>query len=295
MNYLAQQPFTATSVAIIRMKVIAACKSRGVEVTTIDGMTLRMESGFTMGLHNLVQRCSVNDRRHWDDMIEFHVTTTLETQRLSNPEYLLNMPDDEFYMRLRERVVPPEILSIMNEYSYSSPLVDAPGSPRRVLNLSFPNLALNVADRYLANRDLSAAWAFGRENTAAVKFETYESMLKDDVAVEVRRGDSIYLASKVANMPRFLADELGDAPFGVLFAVPSAYEIDCHRLRSHDEAQRAADLLLELAVMLSTDTPSQLSSEVFFWRDDEYCQVSRNGVLEPTGHFDDTLRELADG
>ena len=291
---LAEQASYATTVALIRRKVIAAVERHGVKVTKVDAMTLKSGSGGYMGLENLVERCRNAQRRHWDDIIEAHVAVMLESQKLSDPDYVVVLPDEEFYMRLRERVAPLGVLRRIEEFQYSRPLVDTPYSPRRVLNLTFPDLALTLSDRYLKNRDMEAAWAFGRENTGAMAFDTCEAMAKDGIAIEVQRGDSIYLASKIADMPTLIANHLGEAPFGVLFAIPNAYEIDYYRPRDLDEITRATELLVVLAQMLSRNTPNPLSQEVYFWRDGEFCQVSDREEITPNGIFADTLVELAD-
>ena len=291
---LAEQASHATAIAIVRMKVIAAFERHRVEVSKVDARTLRAGTDGYIALDNLVERCRNAQRQHWDDIIETHVTIVLESQKHSDPDYLLGLPDEEFYMRLRERVVPTGALHRIDEYEYSQPLLDTPDSPRRVLNLTFPDLALTLPDRYLKNRDMEAAWAFGREHTGTVAFDTCESMVKDGIAIEVQRGNSIYLASKIADMPTLITNHLGEAPFGVLFAIPSAYEIDYYRPLDVVEAVRAIELLVGLADTLSKNTPNPLSREVYFWRDGEFCQVSAQHTITPKGILADTLLELAD-
>ncbi|SNS38903.1 hypothetical protein [Rhodococcoides kyotonense] len=289
MNEVAESASRATTVAIIRRKVLIELKRRGAHATKVDELTLRLDSGGYLGLNNLVDRCLNAPVWHWGDCVEAHVTTMLESQRLSDLDRLMALPDEEFYMRLRERVAPLGNLPKPEAFTYSHPLVDAPNSPRRVLNLTFPDLALTVNDQLLENRDIDAAWAFGRENTAAMVFDDHESLIKDDIAIDVWRGDSIYLASKVADMPTLIAGHLGDAPFGVLFAIPSAYEIDYFLPREYDHTVRAAELMAGLAPMLARNTPNPLSTELYFWRDAEYCQVTGGSSAEL---FAQTLAEL---
>lgn len=288
MNELAEQASRATSVAIIRRKVLLELERHDIRATKVDELTLRLDSGDLMGLNNLVDRCLNAPVRYWTDCVEAHVATLLEAQRLTDPDRLMSMPDHEFYMRLRERVAPAANVSMGDAYGYSQPLVDMRDAPRRVLNLTFPDLALTVTDQILANRDMDAAWAFGRENTAAMGFDERESLIKDDIAIEVWRGNSIYLASKVADMPSLIDKHLGDAPSGVLFAIPNAYEIVYFLPREYDETVRATGLLSEVAQMLSKNTPNPLSTQVYFWRDGEYCQVTGG----KTDLFERTLAEL---
>ncbi|OZF56480.1 hypothetical protein CH293_04690 [Rhodococcus sp. 14-2470-1b] len=289
MNHLAAQASGPATTAIVRKKVIEAFGRHGVKLTKIDATTLKTDDGHHVTLENLTARCVGAPRRYWDEIVEIHVATMLESQRLSDPQYLLNMPDDEFYMRLRERVTAPSALPGRGDFRYSSPLVDAPNSPRRVLNLTFPDLALTLEGRYLENRDLEAAWAFGRDNTAAMTFDDRETLTKDDVTIDVCKGDSIYLASKVANMPTLIADHLGDSPFGVLFVVPNAYEIDYYKPFEFDATVRASTLLVQLARIFSRDTPNPLSQDLYFWRDGQYCQVNGSSSADL---FERTLAEL---
>lgn len=276
------------------MKVIATCARYGVTATKVGTLTLRTDTGVHLGLSNLVDRCLNAPRKYWDAYVEAHVTTMMESQRLGNPDYLLGLPDDEFYMRLRERVAPLDILRATRGLDYSRPFVDTPDSPRRVLNLSFPDLAMTLTDDLLSNRDLDAAWAFGRQHTAAMKFEEHQSLVKDDVTLGVWRGDSIYLASKVADMPTLIADHLGEAPNGVLFAIPNAYEIDYYLPLELTDTARATTMLLGLAKLLTTGTPNPLSGEVYFWRDGEYSQVSDGNDVSRHGLYADMLLDLPD-
>ncbi|OZE86394.1 hypothetical protein CH294_03790 [Rhodococcus sp. 14-2483-1-1] len=278
----------ATTFAIVRMKTIEVFRRRGVVVHRVDSTTLATGSGAHLPLENLFARCSKAGRSAWDSIIDSHVDVMIEMMREADPTFITSLSDNEFHARLRERVVAPTALETLAEYDYAVPLVDAPGSPVRVLNLSSPNRALTLADRHLVGRDLQAAWAAGRHNTAAMQFEDAQILSRDGIDVHVLSGDSIYLASKVADMPTLISTHLGECLYGLLFAVPSAYELAVHRPSDADSALGAVAALAELADMFSRDTPSPLSRSVFFWRDGEYCDVSHG----PTGVFASTLTEL---
>ena len=278
----------ATTFAIVRMKTIEAFRKRGVVVHREDATTLAAGSGPHFPLENLFARCSGASRSAWDSIIDGHVDVMIEAMREADPTFITSLPDDEFHSRLRERIVAPSALEAMAEYDYSVPLLDAPDAPRRVLNLSSPNRALTLADRHLVGRDMQAAWAAGRNNTAAMQFEDAQILNRDGIDVHVLSGDSIYLASKVADMPTLISTHLGECLYGLLFAVPSAYELAVHRPNDADCALGAVAALAELADVFSRDTPSPLSRSVFFWRDGEYSDVSHG----PTGIFASTLTEL---
>ncbi|OZC84140.1 hypothetical protein CH254_25135 [Rhodococcus sp. 06-412-2C] len=278
----------ATTFAIVRMKTIEAFRRRGVTVHRVDATTVAAGSGPHFPLENLFARCSGASRSAWDSIIDGHVDVMIEMMREADPTFITSLSDDEFHSRLRERIVAPSALEAMAEYDYSVPLLDAPGAPRRVLNLSSPNRALTLADRHLVGRDMNAAWAAGRRNTAAMKFEDGRILSRNSIDIEVLSGDSIYLASKVADMTTLISTHLGECLYGVLFVVPNAYEFVFHRPRNADMTLAAAAELAELADMFGRDTPSPLSSSVFFWRDGKYCDVSH----DPAGIFASTLTEL---
>ncbi|CCQ17821.1 putative uncharacterized protein [Rhodococcus sp. AW25M09] len=283
-----QQAVHATTLAIVRMKTIEAFRTRGVVVHREDATTLAADSGAHFPLENLFARCAGVSRTAWDNIIGGHVDVMIEMMREANPHFITGLSDDEFYSRLRERVIAPSALERMDAYDYSVPLLDVPGAPRRVLNLSSPNRAVTLADCHLVGRDIAAAWAAGRRNTAAMQFEEVQILSRNGIDIEVLSGDSIYLASKVADMTTLISTHLGECLYGVLFIVPNAYEFACFRPRDADEALAAAALLGELASVFTRDTPSPLSPAVYFWRDGEYCDVS----LGPTGIFASTLTEL---
>ncbi|MDV8022927.1 hypothetical protein [Rhodococcus sp. IEGM 1330] len=231
-------------------------------------------------------------RSAWDNIIGGHVDVMIEMMREADPAFITGLSDDEFYSRLRERVIAPSALERMGAYDYSVPLLEVPGAPRRVLNLSSPNRAVTLADCHLVGRDVNAAWAAGRKNTAALKFEDTEILSRNGIDIEVLSGDSIYLASKVADMTTLISTQLGECLYGVLFIVPNAYEFTFHRPRSADGTLAAVTALAELADVFCRDTPSPLSRSVFFWRDGEYSQVCDGITIDPTGIFASTVTEL---
>jgi hypothetical protein len=272
------------------MKVIEAFRRHGLEVRRIDATTLGADSGVRFPLENLLAECHEMGRPLWDEVIDVHTRYMVEATRETDPSEL---SDEEFLAKVRERVVAPSLLAALDEYAYSRPLIDGiADAPRRALGLSYPGRTLLLADRHLADRDLDTAWLRGRNNTAAVPFDRYEEMVKDDIRIEVRRGDSIFLASKVADMPRLIADHLGEAPNGVLFAIPHSREIDYYRPREAEATVRAAELLAGLAHMLGRDSPAPVSPRVFFWKDGEFSQVADGYDIAPTGPFAQTLAEL---
>lgn len=274
----AEQASRATTIAIIRRKAIEAFGRHGLDVERIDGTTLGNDIGMRFPLENLVGHCLDNSRSVWDKIIDMHARTMVQATRDPDPSTL---SDDEFFSRVRERVLAPNVLDRFSDYDYSRPLVeDAPVSPQCVLGLSFPGRAFVLADRHLVGRNIETAWAAGRANTASVEFDDYEELRKNGIRVEVRRGNSIFLASKVADMRTLITDHLGTSPNGVLFAIPNSYEIDYYRPRSSDDAMRAVPLLADIARMFCTE-PSPLSPNVFFWQDGEFSLV-HDGYAEIT-------------
>ena len=282
----------ATTLAIVRMKTIEAFRIRGLVVHREDATTLTADSGAHFPLDNVFARCSGAPRSAWDDIIGGHVQVMIEAMRESDPAFIAALSDDEFYSKLRERIVAPCVLDSVGAYSYSVPLLAVPDAPRRVLNLSSPNRALTLSDSHFEGRDIDAAWAAGRKNTAAIEFEGTQILERKGICIEVLDGDSIYLASKIADMTTLISTHLGECLYGVLFAVPNAYELAFHRPRDADDAVSAVTALAELADVFSRSTPSPLSRSVFFWRDGEYCQVFDGTSIEPTGIFASTLTEL---
>ncbi|MGA9872543.1 MAG: hypothetical protein WBQ44_15565 [Rhodococcus sp. (in: high G+C Gram-positive bacteria)] len=273
---LAEQASAATTLAVISLKAIDAFRRHGVDVRRIDASTLGSDSGAKFPLENLMDRCLENNRSVWDRIVDMHARTMAEAVRESDPSEL---SDDEFYSRLRERIVPPNALTRYDAYDYSRPLVEsAPDGPQRVLGLSYPGRALLLPDGGLIGRDIDTAWAAGRANTASLDFDEYETVIKGGVGIEVRRGNSIFLASKVADMPTLVSDHLGECPFGVLFAVPNSHEIDYYRPCDAADAERGAVLLGELANLLFAQQ-SPVSREVFYWRDGQYTRWSDYAVM----------------
>ncbi|MFI8568189.1 hypothetical protein ACIGGF_16690 [Rhodococcus sp. NPDC078407] len=274
------------------MKTIEAFRVRGVVVHREDATTLGAESGAHFPLDNVFARCSGAPRSAWDGIIGGHVQVMIEAMRESDPAFIAALSDDEFYSKLRERIVAPCVLDSVGAYSYSVPLLAVPDAPRRVLNLSSPNRALTLSDSHFEGRDIDAAWAAGRKNTAAIEFEGTQILEREGICIEVLDGDSIYLASKIADMTTLISTHLGECLYGVLFAVPNAYELAFHRPRDADDAVSAVTALAELADVFSRSTPSPLSRSVFFWRDGEYSQVSDGAAIALTGIFASTVAEL---
>lgn len=292
MTFTTKQASGRSNIGIIRMKAITAFRRHGLVVGRVDHTTLASESGAHFPLDNLVARCNLAGRPMWDDVITEHVRTMVEATQVGNPA---DLPDEEFYPRLRERVLAPQMLDQHREfgYNYLRPLIAAePNGLQRGLCLSFPGHALTLADSHVTPRDVEAAWATGRVNTAAVTFDTFEALFKDDVHVAVLRGNSIFLASKVADMQTMADQYFGDSPNGVLFTIPSGYEIDCHLPTDAGTALHAAEIMKTLATTLYGSEPAPLSSQVFFWRAGRIELVSPG---RPRGQFAHLLAELTAG
>lgn len=157
-----------------------------------------------------------------------------------------------------------------------------------VLCLDFPTHVEKLSDAGIATLQipLEALFAQGQKNT---NVEPIEETFDED-GVHFLGGDSMFIASKAAEMSTLLSQIGVSAPDGLLFAVPNR-SLLAYRVPTVGDG--VADLM-GMALMLSRLRPESgfdnpggvLSSNIYYWATD--------GTIEPqSGDFAETMAHVA--
>lgn len=223
-------------------------------------------------LANLIQRLRLQQERDdWPQAVTDHVESMLTTSDHPAPETLA---PDELRPLLRSRLV-AEVAGDPSDLSYGRRF--APGV-LEVLCLNYPESVLTMPRELVEQLaiGLDEAFAQGRANTDA---EPVEERFHVDDSVWGLTGDSMFIASRVTNMARLIADVIGPAPLGVSFAIPNRSLVIYTVMTEEGWRQEATDLIQVLETILTDDDfyhPGGLvSSDIFYW--------SPEGRIEPLG------------
>lgn len=190
----------------------------GVE-TRIDGdaddlgsVRLVAASGQVYLLGNLAEQVRDERPRRRDAIVAAHFDRMLRAEREPDAE---DLGADALRDRIRLRLMVESVAGEMPDLSYARPF--APGlvlglcvdNPTTVVTLSastIPKLALGVDELF----------AIGQLRTGDEPIDAHTEMAPGMHVVE---GDSLFTASKAANMP----DLFGPVPHGIVFAVPNRH------------------------------------------------------------------------
>ncbi len=146
-----------------------------------------------------------------------------------------------------------------------------------VLCVDFPRSVQFIADAHLDQLALSLdeLYAFGQLNTDR---EPIDERFEPAPGVQAILGDSLFTASKAANLPAVI----GSAPFGTLFTVPHRHMLIMLPLRG-PETLAAVEQLVGITMQVLRGGPvpgGVLSPDIHFSRDH---QVSRVSSIDETG------------
>ncbi|MDU0968936.1 MAG: hypothetical protein E7A62_07915 [Actinomycetaceae bacterium] len=185
-----------------------------------------------------------------------------------------DIPASELRGIVRARVVPADYLDGL---SYARPLEDG---LVEALALDFPDRVGTVTDAVLEQLALGVdeLFAHGEANTVAEPIDS----VSEENGVMVASGDSLYLASKIVDIPGFLEDQEVDAPDGLLFAIPNRHAL-LWKVPQADSALGDVMALAQLVQILSPENGFEapggmLSRQVFYWSPDGVVEVLMAGA-----------------
>ncbi|WP_433598130.1 hypothetical protein ACQPXH_20385 [Nocardia sp. CA-135953] len=208
--------------------------------------------------------------------------------------------DEELAARICVQVVPPLTTSVAGpEALRARPIASDMDTrvPVAELVLNRPDRLTPVDKNVLVGSDIDALWSIAHANTAAEPIDRQSRIKRDDVVIEVLEGDSMFVASKIGDMSRLVVSEIGEAPFGVMVAIPNRHTLAFHRLTKASTVLANAHILIDFAADFARCTTDPVTHEIFYWYDGQMQQLTRTddkGVTELhiTGAFDQVFREM---
>ncbi|WCC79121.1 hypothetical protein O6R08_06025 [Cutibacterium equinum] len=248
-------------------------------VLTESGKALEIADQGMLSMENVADELMACPVAEWEPRLQRWlqmVVSAVESETAPAPSR------EEIMTMIRTRLVPA---AETQEYGYARHFSD---DLSLILCLDFPTHVAKLADDTIAELGISVEELFaqGQQNTNA---EPIDEMFDED-DVHFITGDSMFIASKVADMPALL-NRLGvDVPSGVLFAVPNR---STFMYRVPTAGAGLSDLIC-LSQMLSSLSPDAgyenpggvLSNNIYYWTPD--------GTLEPQmGNFGDTMEAAA--
>lgn len=195
-----------------------------------------------------------------------HIENLLAARTGPSPEQL---SADELRRQVRTRIIPRDD-GRPNEptFHYARPFAEG---LVLALCVDFPTTVQYVTDAYLGDLALNRdeLYAFGQLNTDR---EPVDERFEPVPGIQAIGGDSLFTASKAANLPAVL----GPAPLGTLFTLPHRHLIIALPITGPETVSAVEHLVAMTRHVLSDGPPpgGVISADVLFSRDQEVSRVS---------------------
>jgi hypothetical protein len=257
---------------------------------------LRTTSGEIYFLGNVVAKCSSEPRRVWKQIIGEHFDSLLNSRDVIEPE---DLDPASLRRQIRTRLLMDMGEADRETYGYARAF--APGVIM-VLCVDYPQTVRTLNSSTVGKLPIMVDELFivGQANVDAEPVDEHEE-LSSGSGVIALSGGSLFIATKVANMPKVIDEYLPPAPHGVVFAIPHRGLVLCAVPTSVESVQSVQNLILfsnGFAEGRYGPLPGgPVSSGVFYWSADGVEQIAGKAGMKPldvdaTGRFGDMLNEL---
>lgn len=247
-------------------------------VLTEHGKMLAFEGGGMLSMENLVDDMLGSPVSQWYSVLQRWVAFALEEIRERDVSL---MDVDAIHAMIRTRVVPADS---SNERAYARPFCEG---LVQVLCLDHPTSVVTLGDEAVGTLggSIDQLFAQGQANTDA---ELIDEIFEDS-HVGFASGASMFIASKVGNIPALLGQLDINAPDGLLFAIPNRSLL----LWIVPEKSDPIGAVISLANVMRTLTPDAgfdnpgglLSKNLYYW--------SPDGTVESMlGSFHDSMKAV---
>jgi hypothetical protein len=243
---------------------------RGVETTIAHGdgpddVTLVGSDGRRYPLFNAFAKTHEATAEQATRILDEHIGSMLDARDATPLEELTA---DELRVRVRTRILADgEGRPGEPTFHYARPFttglmlalcIDFPTTVQFVTDLNLDGLALSLDELY----------AYGQLNTDQ---EPIDERFEPIPGIHVIAGDSLFTASKAANLPGVF----GAAPLGTLFTMPHRHMLIALPITGPETLRAVEQLVGATMRVLSTPAPGGvLSADVLFSRDGEVSRVS---------------------
>lgn len=266
----------------VRKLAVAGFRRAGITVAVDRGERgaelIDTEHDATFILHNLVEAARTADRTEWPAMVDSWVESHVAA--LAEPE-LADLSVDNLRQQLRVQLISADH-AMGDDLSYAPEW--APGI-LKVLCLDTPATVSTLTTDALADLPLTVDELY-RQGQANTDAEPVDDQIEIDQAVRGLTGDSFFIAAKTANFGA-LAEQIGPAPYGIVFALPNRHLLVYSVLDQEDWLESAAGVT-EVAYGLSTDDDLDhpggiISADSYYWAPDGTIERLGGQVLDPAG------------
>lgn len=235
-------------------------------IMTEHGRALQLEGMGMLSMENVADDLMTTPPSQWETMLQRWVQFAVEaSQTRSAPK----PSADELLSLVRTRII---ATADADSHSYGRPVVEG---LFQVLSLDYPTHVVTLTDADIGDLEVSLDVLFdqGQINTDA---EPIDETFSEN-GVRCVTGDSMFIASKIGNIPALLGRLGVEAPDGLLFAVPNR-SLLMYSLPTREEglggivtiAQMVDSFTLEAGF---NNPGGLLSRNVFYWAPD--------GAIEP--------------
>lgn len=267
----------------------------GVEATLdADGATFTAADGLKITLDNVVNTCINAPREDWLGIVERHFGRLARSTGLPEIE---NLTPEQFRAQVRTRLHPSDALNMggIDMSGYARPVADGLSV---VLCVDFPETVTYLSNNHAAAiPDLDEAFRLGQANTDTEPIDQIDNY---DNGMTVVAGESIFIASKVLNMPSLLARTHGrDAPNGVAFCVPDRSTVLLHVIDGSDAIEAIAQVAM-IGAGLAAQSAYWVSPNLYYWRDNTIHRIgstdpeTKSVQLTPTDELMEILNSLSE-
>lgn len=247
-----------------------------VPVLTEYGKALQLNGEGMLSLENLVDQMVELPVEQWEEHLQRWAQFAADA---AHPDDISQLDVDSIASMIRSRVIAEDA---SEKKTYARPVVEG---LVEILCLDYPNRVLTLDDDSVGQLGLpiDELYVLGRANTQA---EPIDERFEED-GIQFVSGDSMFIASKITNIPALL-DQLGiDAPDGLLFSIPNRSLLIYKVPTDFTDLVGIANMANVFTPEAGFDNPGGLiSAAVYYW--------SPNGSIESmTGDFDETMQAAA--
>jgi hypothetical protein len=282
----------------VRYLVRQAFAERGREVTVhVD--YVRDDRGGEFGLRNVAAACHNDPRGEvaWPAIVAQHVSTLAEHV---DGRLLDGFTADDVRSRVFVKLLPAPTAPVRGDLSYLASTV--PGLVDSLV-VDFPEAVGWLTAAHVSKfGGKDALRAAGLANLRALPPEQCKHIATaDGGAFEMLLGESVYTASRVLVMEDLLEQALepgAKTTYGVLAAMATRNQIAIHTISGRSIVP-SLRLMARFALAGFKDGTGPLSPNVFWWRDGQWTQVTRQGPGDRISVLDnpelDRMIQLLDG
>ncbi|GAB3397691.1 hypothetical protein GCM10027515_02170 [Schumannella luteola] len=283
MGWFGRKPSEDDLVAEVTRLARTALAERGIETvleSTGDPANplLRADGSTTYQLGNLIAQCHGAPQRQWPEIVQNHIAI-VDAAMHSDRDAVLDA--EALRTQIRTRLLADLGPEDPTDLGYARPL--APGLVL-ALGIDFPDTVATLTGAALGDLaiGLDEAYELGQRNADAEPIDERDA-LSSEITILV--GDSLFIATKVANMEHLVRTEVGPAPHGVIFAVPHRSLIALIVVRDAQSLVAVGQLKAVVDGFASGEygpLPGGLiSPDLYFWFDGEIERITGNPDLGP--------------